>query len=161
MAAKIIVNFGDFFLPQKSLKMRDVLEKMRECGKLPNLRDFPHDCGMVDTYGNETRLHGLALTETNGHSNSAVILGHSSGLSTWSECSSEVDPFTCHIYLAETGLIISLLLQFVQIVDNSGNFIWVFMFRLLMSLSVSGHYWGFLSVWVHCGLHNLSLVWLW
>ena len=45
------MNFGDFFLPQKSLKMRDVLEKMRECGKLPNLRDFPHDCGMVDTYG--------------------------------------------------------------------------------------------------------------
>ena len=50
LAAKIIVNFGDFFLPQKSLKMRDVLEKMRECGKLTNLRDFPHDCGMVDTY---------------------------------------------------------------------------------------------------------------
>ena len=46
----MIANFGDFFLPQKSLKMRDVLEKMRECGKLPNLRDFPHDCGMVDTY---------------------------------------------------------------------------------------------------------------
>ena len=45
------MNFGDFFLPQKSLKMRDVFEKMRECGKLPNLRDFPHDCGMVDTYG--------------------------------------------------------------------------------------------------------------
>ena len=44
------MNFGDFFIPQKSLKMRDVLEKMRECGKLPNLRDFPHDCGMVDTY---------------------------------------------------------------------------------------------------------------
>ena len=50
MAAKIIANFGDFFLPQKSLKMRDVLEKMRECGKLQNLRDFPHDCVMVDTY---------------------------------------------------------------------------------------------------------------
>ena len=30
--------------------MRDVLGKMRECGKVPNLRDFPHDCGMVDTY---------------------------------------------------------------------------------------------------------------
>ena len=27
-----------------------------------------------------------------------------------------------------------------------------------MSLSVSGHYCGFLSVWVHCGPHNLSLV---
>ena len=43
-------EFRRFFLPQKSLKMRDVLEKMRECGKLQNLRDFPHDCGMVDTY---------------------------------------------------------------------------------------------------------------
>ena len=53
LAAKIIANFGDYFLPQKSLKMRDVLEKMRECGKLQNLRDFPHDCGMVDTYGKQ------------------------------------------------------------------------------------------------------------
>ena len=55
----MIANFGDFFLPQKSLKMRDVLGKMRECGKLPNLRDFPHDCGMVDTYAicmNDTTL---------------------------------------------------------------------------------------------------------
>ena len=32
-------------------KMRDVLEKMRECGKDVKMRDFPHDCGMVDTYG--------------------------------------------------------------------------------------------------------------
>ena len=30
--------------------MRDVLAKMRECGKDVNMRDFPHDCGMVDTY---------------------------------------------------------------------------------------------------------------
>ena len=50
MAAKIIATFGDFFLPKKTLKMRDVLEKMRDRGKIPNLRDFPHDCGMVDTY---------------------------------------------------------------------------------------------------------------
>ena len=62
MAAKIIVNFGDFFLPQKSLKMRDVLEKMRECGKLPNLRDFPHDCGMVDTYVKHALLIITCLT---------------------------------------------------------------------------------------------------
>ena len=31
--------------------MRDVLGKMRECGKYIKMRDFPHDCGMVDTYG--------------------------------------------------------------------------------------------------------------
>ena len=30
--------------------MRDVLAKMRECGKDVKMRDFPHDCGMVDTY---------------------------------------------------------------------------------------------------------------
>ena len=24
---------------------------MRECGKYVKMRDFPHDCGMVDTYG--------------------------------------------------------------------------------------------------------------
>ena len=35
-------------------KMRDVLEKMRECGKDVKMRDFPHDCGMVDTYENAT-----------------------------------------------------------------------------------------------------------
>ena len=67
MAAQIIVNFGDFFLPQKSLKMRDVLEKMRECGKLPNLRDFPHDCGMVDTYGVKfvVRVSGMSTVRLN------------------------------------------------------------------------------------------------
>ena len=31
--------------------MRDVLGKMREWGKYVKIRDFPHDCGMVDTYG--------------------------------------------------------------------------------------------------------------
>ena len=31
--------------------MRDVLGKMRECGKYIKMRDFPLDCGMVDTYG--------------------------------------------------------------------------------------------------------------
>ena len=30
--------------------MRDVLAKMRDCGKDVKMRDFPHDCGMVDTY---------------------------------------------------------------------------------------------------------------
>ena len=30
--------------------MRDVLGKMRECGKYIKMQDFPHDCGMVDTY---------------------------------------------------------------------------------------------------------------
>ncbi len=39
--------------------MRDVLGKMRECGKYIKMRYFPHDCGMVDTYAtianNETR----------------------------------------------------------------------------------------------------------
>ena len=30
--------------------MRDVLGKIRECGKDVKMRDFPHDCGMVDTY---------------------------------------------------------------------------------------------------------------
>ena len=30
--------------------MRDVLAKMRECGKEAKMRDFPHDCGTVDTY---------------------------------------------------------------------------------------------------------------
>ena len=31
--------------------MWDVLAKMRECGKEAKMRDFPHDCGTVDTYG--------------------------------------------------------------------------------------------------------------
>ena len=30
--------------------MRGVLGKMWECGKYVKMRDFPHDCGMVDTY---------------------------------------------------------------------------------------------------------------
>ena len=30
--------------------MRDVLAKMRECGTDVKMRDFTHDCGMVDTY---------------------------------------------------------------------------------------------------------------
>ena len=30
--------------------MRDVMAKMRECGKYAKMRDFPHDCGTVDTY---------------------------------------------------------------------------------------------------------------
>ena len=31
-------------------EMGDVLAKMRECGKFARMRDFPHDCGTVDTY---------------------------------------------------------------------------------------------------------------
>ena len=30
--------------------MWDVVAKMRECGKEAKTRDFPHDCGTVDTY---------------------------------------------------------------------------------------------------------------
>ena len=30
--------------------MRDVLAKMRECGKYAKMRDFTHECGTVDTY---------------------------------------------------------------------------------------------------------------
>ena len=30
--------------------MRDVFTKMWECGKYAEMRDFPHDCGTVDTY---------------------------------------------------------------------------------------------------------------
>ena len=37
--------------------MRDVLGKMRECGKYIKMRDFPHDCGMVDTYVGVTPPH--------------------------------------------------------------------------------------------------------
>ena len=40
----------DFF-PEINPEMRDTLAKMRECGKWANMRDFPHDCGTVDTYG--------------------------------------------------------------------------------------------------------------
>ena len=53
--------------------MRDVLEKMRECGKDDKMRDFPHNCGMVDTYGihqitataNRTNTHGEELFKKN------------------------------------------------------------------------------------------------
>ena len=41
-------------------KMRDVLGKMRECGKYVKMRDFLHDCGMVDTYVINTYLVQLA-----------------------------------------------------------------------------------------------------
>ena len=36
--------------------MRDVLAKMRECGKYAKMRDFPHDCGTVDTYVPQVEL---------------------------------------------------------------------------------------------------------
>ena len=38
--------------------MRDVLAIMRECGKDVKMRDFPHDCGMVDTYDIGGRWRG-------------------------------------------------------------------------------------------------------
>ena len=39
-----------FFHLEIQPKIRDVLAKMRECGKDVKMRDFQHDCGMVDTY---------------------------------------------------------------------------------------------------------------
>ena len=35
--------------------MRDVPANMRECGKEAKMRDFPHDCGTVDTYDDEMK----------------------------------------------------------------------------------------------------------
>ena len=48
--------------------MRDVLEKMRECGKDVKMRDFPHDCGMVDTYGSSVAFRSLLLTKVSSFS---------------------------------------------------------------------------------------------
>ena len=42
--------FSDFSYFEIKPEMRDVLAKMRECGKQAKTRDFPHDCGTVDTY---------------------------------------------------------------------------------------------------------------
>ena len=42
--------------------MRDVLTNMRECGKYANMRDFPHDCGMVDTYAISTYRQYMATS---------------------------------------------------------------------------------------------------
>ena len=39
-----------FFFLEIKPKMRDVLAKMRDCGKQCKLRDFPHVCETVDTY---------------------------------------------------------------------------------------------------------------
>ena len=50
------LNFRDFFPLEIRPKMRDVLAKMRECGKEVKMRDFPHDCGMVDTYAQIGKL---------------------------------------------------------------------------------------------------------
>ena len=47
---KIIAIFSNFCFFEIKPEMWDVLVKMRECGKLPKMRDFPHDCGTVDTY---------------------------------------------------------------------------------------------------------------
>ena len=42
--------FSDFSYFEIKPEMRDVLAKMRECGKQAKTRDFPHDRGTVDTY---------------------------------------------------------------------------------------------------------------
>ena len=43
-------DFRRFFSSPKKPKNAGCFGKNAECGKVPNLRDFPHDCGMVDTY---------------------------------------------------------------------------------------------------------------
>ena len=63
--------------------MRDVLGKMRECGKYVKMRDFPHDCGMVDTYAllnNNTTPNSnikLTLTLSLTHNRTANIIPNS------------------------------------------------------------------------------------
>ena len=47
---KKIAIFSDFCYFEIKPEMRNVFAKMRECGKYAKLRDFPHDCGTVDTY---------------------------------------------------------------------------------------------------------------
>ena len=42
--------FSDFCYFEIKPEMRDVLAKMQECGKQAKMRDFPHNCGTVDTY---------------------------------------------------------------------------------------------------------------
>ena len=47
------LNLLRFFCFDIKPEMRDVLGKMRECGKYAKMLDFPHDCGTcgaVDTY---------------------------------------------------------------------------------------------------------------
>ena len=48
--AKIISIFSDFCRFEIMPEMRDVLAEIRACGKYAQMRDFPHDCGTVDTY---------------------------------------------------------------------------------------------------------------
>ena len=48
--AQIIAIFSDFCYFEIKPEMRDVVAKMRECGREAKMRDFPHDCGTVDTY---------------------------------------------------------------------------------------------------------------
>ena len=67
--------------------MRDVSAKMRECGKSAKMRDFPHDCGTVDTYGltcgvtahrfatDHVRGSTLSQTMTKANINQAESLG--------------------------------------------------------------------------------------
>ena len=46
---KIIVISSEFDFSDIKQKMRDVFVKMGECGNEDKMRDFAHDCGMVDT----------------------------------------------------------------------------------------------------------------
>ena len=54
--------------------MRDVLAKMRECGKYVKMRDFPHDCGMVDTYGIYGERYNTSPTIINATGTRTFIL---------------------------------------------------------------------------------------
>ena len=56
------MQFSPNFVFETQPIMREVLAKMRECGKEGNMLDFPHDCGMVDTYGNTQHLPVTFLT---------------------------------------------------------------------------------------------------
>ena len=49
LAPQIISIFRKFVSQNKG-KNAGRSRKMRECGKEAKMRDFPHDCGMVDTY---------------------------------------------------------------------------------------------------------------
>ena len=49
--AEKCIDFRDFFSSQNYAKNAGRSSKMRECGKVAKMRDFPHECGMVDTYG--------------------------------------------------------------------------------------------------------------
>ena len=77
--AQIIAIFSDFCYFEIKPEMRDVLAKMRECGREAKMRDFPHDCGTVDTYEISTFLMwSLRLTPCI-HRNILILVFKSSG----------------------------------------------------------------------------------